>query len=247
VARAYGRARAFFAITLVVFACKVEAGPEEAPSEGSDYSCSQFCGDQQSRGTLVGPLQDCVNQCCAASVARCGGADGSVEDGGATFDSGFDSSMPDTSSPKPDGLAPPPDAAADASPDASMEDAGDAGPCVTCNGACCPGGEQCILGACQIPCTTMTDCTSGCCAPATDANGDPVGPYVCKQNDASPYACCYGALNFCGTNYCCIADPQGNEFCSVACTSSSMCGDAQCNTYDFSHTSCSGTMACGPP
>jgi len=98
----------------------------------------------------------------------------------------------------------------------------------------------------MVPCTTGSECPSGCCAPATNANGDPIGPYVCKQNDAAPYDCCNGILNDCGNGFCCVADPQGNEFCSAECTSSAMCGAAQCNTYNFSHTTCGGPTACGP-
>jgi hypothetical protein len=69
---------------------------------------------------------------------------------------------------------------------------------------------------------------------------------VCKQNDAAPYDCCNGILNDCGNGFCCVADPQGNEFCSAECTSSAMCGAAQCSTYNFSHTTCGGPTACGP-
>jgi len=111
------------------------------------------------------------------------------------------------------------------------------------------GGAACVANGVvtgqQCRCATTTECASGCCAPMTDASGNPVGPYVCKPNDGQPYNCCFGTT-VCGGNYCCVADSAGNQFCSLPCSSSSNCGAAHCNTYDFSHTTCSGPTACGP-
>jgi len=42
-----------------------------------------------------------------------------------------------------------------------------------------------------------------------------------------------------------VADANGNQFCALPCTDSSTCGGGTCNTYDFSHTTCSGPKACG--
>lgn len=139
---------------------------------------------------------------------------------------------PDTSNP-------------DASPDTGSDAETDGG-CVTCGMGCCGSNQMCVNDRCYTPCTTASDCTTGCCAPATDTSGNPIGPYVCKQNDAAPYDCCYGITEICGNNYCCVADTNGNQFCSTPCTSSATCGNAQCNTYSFAHSSCTDTSACGP-
>jgi hypothetical protein len=103
-----------------------------------------------------------------------------------------------------------------------------------------PGGKYCR-------CATGAECSSGCCAPATDATGNPVGPYVCKPNDGAAYNCCFGVGTPCsGSAYCCVADASGNQFCATQCVNSSMCGGARCLSYDFSHSSCGGPSACGP-
>ncbi len=231
-------------VLFAVFACSAQSPAPAGPTPtGPDTLCSQFCGQQQSRGSLVGPLQDCIDQCCANSVARCDPPEGGTSEGGDVFDSSVptdavsrDSTVASDTSTGPD----------TGSSDAGQTDAGDASGCTTCAGACCAAGQACVSGACVAVCTTGSDCASGCCAPATDASGFPVGPYVCKANDAAPYDCCNGILNDCGNGYCCVLDPQGNEFCSTPCTTSASCGGTQCNTYDFSHTTCSGPTACGP-
>jgi len=111
------------------------------------------------------------------------------------------------------------------------------------------GTSACVANAShggQCRCTTGTECSSGACAPATDASGAPVGPYICVPNDGAPYDGCVGAFTDCAGAYCCVADSYGNEFCAALCVSSSTCGGAECNAYDFSHTTCGGPTACGP-
>src|SRR5258708_10972616 len=124
----------------------------------------------------------------------------------------------------------------------------------------CPSAQCCTLladgrGACLQPgtvpggqacrCTTGVECGSGACAPAVDATGNPVGPYICKANEGASYTGCHG-LTTCNWGHCCVADAQGNEFCAVQCLNSSTCGAARCNAYNFSFSSCSGPKACGP-
>ena len=97
-------------------------------------------------------------------------------------------------------------------------------------------------------CSVASDCSTGCCAPATDTAGNPVGPYVCKPDDGNSYDCCYGTFTTCGSNDCCIKDDVGNEFCASQCSQASDCLDSRCQDYDFSitTTTCSGPTACGP-
>ena len=52
-------------VLFAVFACSAQSPAPAGPTPtGPDTLCSQFCGQQQSRGSLVGPLQDCIDQCC---------------------------------------------------------------------------------------------------------------------------------------------------------------------------------------
>lgn len=123
-------------------------------------------------------------------------------------------------------------------------------PGVTCtsDSDCC-SPATCTAGACEIaqgaPCVTGADCASGCCAPAVNGAGAPVGPYVCKVQDWGAYDCC-GFGGFCGSGYCCFTDGNQNEFCSAPCTSSSTCGGAQCQSYGNLSTTCTQTEGCGP-
>lgn len=98
-------------------------------------------------------------------------------------------------------------------------------------------------------CVGPTDCDAGCCAPLTDVNGNPTGPYVCKPNDGAHYDCCYGTFTNCSGNDCCVSDGFGNEFCASPCTDSTNCTASRCQNYNFSAfaTTCSGPTACGPP
>jgi hypothetical protein len=229
-----------------LLACNAAATPTRLtpPPDGSDYSCSQFCADEMVNNELVGPFADCIDSCCAESVARCEAdlGDASVEGGSADSGAPVDGFVPDSASP--DGTTGP-----DAPPpvDSGSDDTGgDDDGCVPCGGQCCPGGESCVQGECQTLCTTGSDCTSSCCAPALDGSGNPVGPYVCKTNNAEAYTCCNGAFNDCSGTFCCVTDTAGNEFCAEPCSGSSSCGTASCNTYSFSATTCSGPTACGP-
>jgi hypothetical protein len=59
------------------------------------------------------------------------------------------------------------------------------------NGAgVCGGSSSDVL--CR--CTTGAECSSKACAPNIDTNGNPVGPYVCVQDDGAPYHGCSGLL-----------------------------------------------------
>lgn len=123
-----------------------------------------------------------------------------------------------------------------------------------CGDACCGDGEGCGQAGgqptCVKTCRTSADCPSGCCAPATNLAGEPVGPYVCKQTDGSAYGCCSGLFGTkCGSPYCCVGDTLGNHFCSLPCSSNGQCGAAACtgHSYDTYYTNCpNSTNACGP-
>ncbi|MHB1843215.1 MAG: hypothetical protein ACYCWW_00090 [Deltaproteobacteria bacterium] len=124
--------------------------------------------------------------------------------------------------------------------------------CAASTPCCAPlpaGGSACIgNGVFQgqtCRCSVSNDCSGGCCAPQTDSSGNPIGPYICKANDAAPYDCCTGFGNDCGSGFCCVADSSGNEFCASQCTNDSQCGAAHCDQFNFSHTSCGGPTACG--
>ncbi len=181
----------------------------------------------------------------SAQTAEClvGGAPPPGMDGGV----GEDSSMggPDT------GMGVPDSGSQDTGgpPDAGGGDGGSDGGCaVPCGASCCSAGQVCNMGACQNAqfCTVKTDCPSGCCAPAVDATGQPVGPYICKPNDANAYDCCYGIFNTCGGIYCCVQDSKQNEFCAAPCSTDGDCAPAHCDPYSFTFTTCSGPTACGP-
>ena len=105
-------------------------------------------------------------------------------------------------------------------------------------------------GGPQAECVTGKDCTSGCCAPATNVSGDPVGPYVCKPNDGRPYDCCNGIAVSCTSPACCVTDANDNSFCAPMCTGNGQCGAARCiGGFTFTSnpfSSCKGPLACGP-
>ena len=106
--------------------------------------------------------------------------------------------------------------------------------CATpCDGTCCPTGKGCAddgtgKRSCVTTCFTGKDCASGCCAPATNKAGNPVGPYVCMPDDTKAYHCCTTNFTFCPGDDCCITDTQGNEFCAQSCITNAQCGDAHC-------------------
>lgn len=147
------------------------------------------------------------------------------------------------------GGCPESDAGTSPRPDAGTSDGGLAdGGC----GTPCATGEACSFAgptpACVKTCRKSDDCASGCCAPATNAAGDPVGPYVCKQTDGSAYGCCSSVFTTCSGAHCCVSDSDGNQFCARPCTSNGICGAANCTGYTFGtfSTTCSGDTACGP-
>jgi len=113
------------------------------------------------------------------------------------------------------------------------------------DGTCCNFDETCVESgghiACAPLCGSAADCASGCCAPLGDGLGNLVGPYVCQQEGA----CCF--VGICPGSSCCVTDDRGNEFCAEECNNTSMCGGSSvCEPFSFSHTTCSGPMACGP-
>jgi hypothetical protein len=100
-------------------------------------------------------------------------------------------------------------------------------------------------GTYQCTCAFGSDCNTGSCAPAIDALGNPIGPYVCKFNDGKLYDGCNGAAVECAVG-CCFEDSFQNLFCATECVNDSQCGAAKCQTYGNDHTLCSGTLGCGP-
>jgi hypothetical protein len=91
-------------------------------------------------------------------------------------------------------------------------------------------------------CVTSAEC-SGECIPDVNSAGAITGPYICWLNDGASHDGCRGALNFCTvSDQYCSTDQEANQFCSIACSSDSFCGNsgvAGCNT------SCSQGMCCG--
>ena len=106
----------------------------------------------------------------------------------------------------------------------------------------CAGNSSDVL--CR--CTVGAECSSKACAPNIDAQGNPVGPYVCVQNDGAAYHGCSGLLTSCGSGLCCFTDAHANQFCASQCTNDSQCGAASCITYSNANTSCPGMLGCGP-
>lgn len=94
-------------------------------------------------------------------------------------------------------------------------------------------------------CTTGAECSSKTCAPDIDADGNPIGPYICVPNDGAAYHGCSGLTSCKGTD-CCFIDAQANQFCVAPCLNDSQCGDAACVTYPSKASTCSGMMGCGP-
>jgi hypothetical protein len=117
-----------------------------------------------------------------------------------------------------------------------------------CGLQCCSSNQLCVgMSECLLLCSYNSDClSSGVCAPFTNGSGNPVGPMICKPNDGALYDGCNGTTT-CSGSACCVADAAGNRFCATPCIDATTCGAAHCNTYDFSHSTCTGvTMACGP-
>jgi hypothetical protein len=121
----------------------------------------------------------------------------------------------------------------------------------------CPGSAPCcnLVGDCSstettCTCKTGAECSSGACAPyeVTASGSGFLDSYVCVPNDGQPYHGCATFSVSCGTGYCCFTDSLENQFCAKPCTTAADCGSvlASCNTYSSAHTTCSGTMACGP-
>ena len=152
--------------------------------------------------------------------------------------------------------------ATDDRPDATIDDddtptdAGriDGAVCLTpCDGTCCPSGQGCAddgtgKRSCVPTCFTGKDCASGCCAPAVNKAGNPVGPYVCMPDDTKAYHCCTTNFKSCpGEEFCCISDTQGNQFCAQTCTANAQCGAAHCvgGKTGFGST-CVATLFCQP-
>jgi len=129
------------------------------------------------------------------------------------------------------------------------------GTCPTDSPCCVPdddgGGAHCAPDpgtpqACL--CENSSDCSPPfVCGLAVDSANSPTGPYVCVPNDGRAYDGCKGNPSLCGVPYCCVTDKNGNQFCAFACASSSECGSAKCEPFDFSSAVfCNGgTNACG--
>lgn len=179
--------------------------------------CTKYCNAQSSAGTLAGTQASCLADCCKSVP---GGCPAVVVDAGETDD--------DT-------------------------DGGDASACkIPCGTACCKTGQACGQDsggapACVKTCKVGSDCTTGCCAPAVNAAGKPIGPYVCQPSDGAAYHCCYAVFNSCSSPNCCVTDTNGNRFCAEACSANVNCAPARCIPYTFgASTTCQGPTACGP-
>jgi hypothetical protein len=210
---------------LGIWACGADAVEDDTPDAGEpasiDYAyCSRSCDAQAKAGTMMGTRSDCIRACCQSAGVDCPAPDG----GQVVLDSG-------------------------ARPDAGEESGACTRPCGT---TCCPDGYACNVESngpqCVQTCVTGKSCSSGCCAPATNAAGDPIGPYVCKPNDQKTYHCCDGVFSTCSGNDCCVADSNDNHFCARPCQNSPQCGAARCVGYSFDliRTTCKGPTACGP-
>jgi hypothetical protein len=141
----------------------------------------------------------------------------------------------------------------------------------TCPSAtpCCEPGTNLVDGGLFLPgfcapnraaqvclCTMVTQCSSGCCAPfvstlgdpGNQRPGDPVGPYVCQDNNGFDYECCTHGQACLGTNFCCMTHQNGSDICVKQCTDDSQCGAAHCVNYVVpeSGSTCVGNKACGP-
>jgi hypothetical protein len=214
-------ATAGIALVLVVVACGGDDDDGTAnprPGEGGETITPEYCNRYCNAQAQQGALQS--RAACLTDCCK------NVAGGCPAIDAG-------TSSPV----------------DAGSSDAG--GCAIPCGSACCNAGEGCSFAgptpACVKTCRTASDCTGGCCAPATNAAGDPVGPYVCKQGNGGAYGCC-GVGGGCSGAYCCIGDTNGNHFCGKKCELNGFCGAATCQGYSFDtfYTTCSGPTACGP-
>jgi hypothetical protein len=235
--------------------------PDGSSGEDPQY-CEKYCQAEENAGNLNGTLQECLQQCCVEVPTGCAGVDGGGEDAQEPDSSGDSAILPEGSAEggaADGGCAEPCGSTCCQSGEVCVGGActtactassqcPSSAPCcaVQSNGqsGCAPAGQG---QACR--CTTSSDCAAtGCCAPLTNSAGDPVGPYVCKADDGNAYDCCTGAFTTCGTNYCCVTDSNGNEFCATQCTSSANCGAAHCDPFTFGTftTTCSGTTACGP-
>lgn len=138
------------------------------------------------------------------------------------------------------------------------ENCTDSSQCPSASPCCEPLGNTCVnvsdcpsvctavatSGSQACRCTTGSQCTTNCCAPATDSNNNLVGFSICQADLGGLYECCNSTPCF-GATDCCVVDGLGNRYCAEPCSSSSTCGAGQCDTDDFSHTICSGNMACG--
>jgi len=105
------------------------------------------------------------------------------------------------------------------------------------NGACIENG---LVPNQVCRCTRKSDCSSGCCAPSADANGNPIsGPYVCRNNDGKPYAC-----GMCSSGYCTTCAPTGSAICARFCFNDGECGPGTATCKSISDTSCGVGGAC---
>lgn len=202
-----------------------ETEEEDEEDAGTDPAyCRKFCDAQVKAGTLDGTREDCIAKCCKTVAGGCKAGTDPVTD--------------------PDGGEP-------------TEAGSDGGPTCAkpCGSVCCGDKEGCGVDTenapkCVATCVTREDCPEGnACSPATNAKGEPVGPYVCKPNDGKPYRGCHGLFTTCETeNFCCVGDANENMFCARKCGIAAECGAATCKGFDFGtvSTSCSGPTACGP-
>ncbi len=130
----------------------------------------------------------------------------------------------------------------------------DAGCCTPLGSGQCTSESAC-LSICQPPgafdgevcrCNSAAECSTDCCAPAVDANGNPVGPFVCAPNDGQTYHCCNGGEACVASGACCATYAGLGSICSDACSVDSQCGAAHCLTPSDAGASCGAGGVCGP-
>ena len=113
------------------------------------------------------------------------------------------------------------------------------------NPCCTPMGNR---GACIAAptspkqlcmCQKASECNTGCCAPQTDSNGNPLAPFVCKLVDGKPYDCCDTTSVPCSSGSCCVAiTDNGSSVCEEPCHNDTQCGFSSC--VMFTTGTCAG-------
>ena len=119
-------------------------------------------------------------------------------------------------------------------------------PNACCSGVCSEPTTTSGQAVCAAPCSSGSDCASGCCAPVTGATGtycSPIGfcPNLCMQAGSACQAdtdCCRGET--------CVTTNGGS--CAANCTANTDCMSGCCAPLNNSSVSvCSAPQFCGQP